>query len=83
MGPWGSLASQPSLLGMCQAKSEALFKNTRWMVCVVMLAFSIARDLAGCADQASGGPHSSYLATRSEFLAWSKRSSILSGDMTD
>lgn len=62
MGPWGSLASQLSLLGVCQAKSEALFKNTRWMVCVVTLVFSIAREPAGCADQASGGPCSLCLA---------------------
>lgn len=74
MGPWGSLASQPSLLDMCQAKSEALFKNTRWMVCVAMLAFSIARELADRADKASGGPCSLCCTTGSEFLTWSERS---------
>lgn len=74
MGPWGSLASQPSLLGVCQAKSEALFKNTRWMVCVAMLVFSIARELAGRADKTPGGPRSLCRTTGSEFLTWSERS---------
>lgn len=48
--PWGPLASQPSILDLCQAKYEALFKSPRWMLSMVMLAFSEARALTGHVD---------------------------------